>query len=106
MTWLLKLDLDRVMIYHHTKNQVSMSRNSKVIASTHTQHENITFPHTRAVKILMDQDFWSDGASINLVSKNMLCCLDYHAIREILLFLHNLLTFLQNGFGVKEIDSL
>ena len=32
MTLLLKLDLDIVMMYHHTKNEVSMSRHSKVIA--------------------------------------------------------------------------
>ena len=65
MTLTLKLDLDMVKMYHHTKNEVSMSRHSKVIAwtdrqtdrhththtHTHTQYENITFPHTRAVKI-------------------------------------------------------
>ena len=56
MTLVLKLDLDMVK-YHHTKNEVSMLRHSKVIActdtqtDTHTQYENITFPHTRAVKI-------------------------------------------------------
>ena len=33
-----------------------MSRHSKVIAQTdtHTQYENITFPHTRAVKIQLE----------------------------------------------------
>ena len=42
-------------MYHHTKNEVSMSRHSKVIARTdrqtdrHTEYENITFPQTRAV---------------------------------------------------------
>ena len=56
MTLVLKLDLDMVK-YHHTKNEVSMLRHSKVIActdtqtDTHTQYENITFPHTRVVKI-------------------------------------------------------
>ena len=55
MTLVLKLDLDMVKILYHTKNEVSMSEHSKVIARTdrhtdrHTQHENITFPHTRAV---------------------------------------------------------
>ena len=32
MTLLLKLDLDKVKKYLHTKNKVSMSRGSKVIA--------------------------------------------------------------------------
>ena len=63
MTLILKLDLDMVKMYHHTKNEACMSRNSKVIAQTdtqtgrqthtqtdrHRQYENITFPHTRAV---------------------------------------------------------
>ena len=57
MTLVLKLDLDIVKMYHHTKNEISMSRHSKVIARTdrqthrHTdrQYENITFPHTGAV---------------------------------------------------------
>ena len=69
MTWILKPDLDMVKMYHHTKNEVSMLRYSKVIAQTdthtdtqmdrqtdrhthtHTQYENITFPHTWAVII-------------------------------------------------------
>ena len=56
MTLVLKLDPDIIYTYHHTKNKVSMSRHSKVTAQTedkqthtHTQYENITFPHTRAV---------------------------------------------------------
>ena len=53
MTLVLKLDLDMVKMYHHTKNEVSLSRHSKVIActdrQTHRQYENITFPHTQAV---------------------------------------------------------
>ena len=52
----LKLHLDIVKISHHTKNEVSRSRHSKVIActdrQTHRQYENITFPHTRAVNII------------------------------------------------------
>ena len=54
VTLVLKLDLDIVMIYHDTKNEVYMSRNSKVIArtdtqkDTHRQYENITFLHTWA----------------------------------------------------------
>ena len=69
ITLVLKLDLDMVMMYHHTKNEVSTPRHSKVIAradrqadthtcthththaQTHKQYENITFPHTRAVKM-------------------------------------------------------
>ena len=63
MTLVLKLDLDMVKMSHHTKNEFSMSRHSKVFACTdtqtdrhtdtqiHRQYENITFPHTRAVII-------------------------------------------------------
>ena len=67
MTLILKLDLDMIKMYHHTKNEVSMSRHSKVIAQTetetqtdrqththrqtHRQHNNITFPYSRAVKM-------------------------------------------------------
>ena len=45
MTLILKLDLDIVKMYHHTKNEVSMSTASKVIAQTdtHTHNENITY---------------------------------------------------------------
>ena len=62
-----------VKMSYHTKNEVSMSRHSKVIActdthrhrhththtdadthtDTHREYENITFPHTRAVKICL-----------------------------------------------------
>ena len=61
MTLVLELDLDMVKMSYHTKNEVSVSRHSKVIACTdththththtHRQYENITFPRTRAVKI-------------------------------------------------------
>ena len=61
MTLILKFDLDIVKMYHHTKNEVSMSTHSKVIArtdtptDTHTQtHTDMTktlpLPHTREVK--------------------------------------------------------
>ena len=58
MTLILKLDLDMVKMYLHTKNEVSMSSGSKVIAwtdrnrQTHRQTdmtENITYLHTRVV---------------------------------------------------------
>ena len=56
MTLVLKLDVDIVKLYHHTKTEVSMSRHSKVTSQmdrqTHRQYEIITFPHTRAVKIV------------------------------------------------------
>ena len=59
MTLVLKIDLDMVKILYHTKNEVSMSKHSKVIAQTdrhtdrqtHRQYENITFTHTQAVII-------------------------------------------------------
>ena len=34
MTLILKIDLDIVKVYHHAKNEVSMSNGSKVIAQT------------------------------------------------------------------------
>ena len=37
MTLVLKPDLDMVKMSHHTKNEVSVSRYSKVIACTDTQ---------------------------------------------------------------------
>ena len=46
MTLVLKLDLYMVKMQHHTKNEVSMSTHSKVIAQTdrqtHRHDENIT----------------------------------------------------------------
>ena len=48
LTLILKLDLDIVKMYHQTKNEVSMSTASKVVAQTDTQtdthrhDENIT----------------------------------------------------------------
>ena len=53
MTLILELALAIVKMSHHTKNEVFMSRHSKVIArkdrQTHRQYENMTFSHTRAV---------------------------------------------------------
>ena len=53
MTLILKVDLDIVKMYHHTKNKVDISTASKVIARADTQthrhtdtrrhDENITF---------------------------------------------------------------
>ena len=58
MALILKLDLDIVKMYHHTKNEVSMSTASKVIAwtdrhtHTHTHTtKTLPLPHTREVKI-------------------------------------------------------
>ena len=72
MTLVLKLDLDMVRMYHHTKCEVSMSRHSKISArtdsmktfqvqklqwdeqtdaQTHRQYEKVTLMHTRAVVI-------------------------------------------------------
>ena len=42
VTLVLKLELDMVKMYHHTKNEVSMSRHSKVIACTDTQTDTQT----------------------------------------------------------------
>ena len=57
MTLILKLDLDMVKMYLHTKNEVSMSRVQKSwLEQTETQTDrhtdmtkNITYPHTRVV---------------------------------------------------------
>ena len=46
MTLILKLDLDIVNKYHHTKNEVSMSTGSKVIAQTDRQTDKQTDTHT------------------------------------------------------------
>ena len=46
MTLILKLDLDMVKMYHHTKNEVSMLRHSKVIAQTDRQTDTHTHTHT------------------------------------------------------------
>ena len=53
MTLTLKHDLDIVKMYHHTKNEVSMSTGSKVIAQTgkHTykQTDRLTHTHTHTL---------------------------------------------------------
>ena len=52
MTLVLKLDLDVVKMSHHTKNEVSRSTHSKVIACTdtqthrHTDRQTHTHTHT------------------------------------------------------------
>ena len=46
MTLVLKLNLDMVKMYYHTKNGVSMSRHSKVIACTDRQTDRHTHTHT------------------------------------------------------------
>ena len=46
MTLILKLDLDMVKMYYHTKNEVSMSRHLKIIAHTDRQTDRQTDTHT------------------------------------------------------------
>ena len=48
MTLVLKLDLDMVKMYYHTRNEDSMSRHSKVIA----QRDKQTDRHTDSMKTL------------------------------------------------------
>ena len=54
VTLVLKLDLDMVKMYHHTKNEISMLRHSKVIVQkdrhthTHTEMDR----HTDSMKTL------------------------------------------------------
>ena len=45
MTLILKPDLDIVKMYHHTKNKVSISTGSKVIAQTDTHTHRHTHRH-------------------------------------------------------------
>ena len=49
MTLILKLNLDIVKMYHHTKNEGSMSSDSKVIARADTQTDR----QTNAMKTLL-----------------------------------------------------
>ena len=41
LTLVLELDLDIVMMCHHTKNEVSMSRHSKVISRTNRHTDSM-----------------------------------------------------------------
>ena len=83
MTLVLKLDLDIVKMYHHTKNEVALSTALKVLAETDRQththrhtHTDITktLPHTQEViitqlsiaifaiaRLLMVNEFISQG---------------------------------------------
>ena len=64
VTQILKLDLDMVKMYFHTKNKVSMSRHSNVITQpdrqaekqTHTdrQYENMTSTYPGGTDGLLD----------------------------------------------------
>ena len=60
MTLILELDLDMVKMNHHTKNEVSVSIASNVIARhTHRQTDTQTLKtsHTREVKIQRIKSF-------------------------------------------------
>ena len=53
MTLVLKLALDMVKMFHHTKNEVSMSRYPKVIAKWTDRHtDRRTDTHTDSMKTL------------------------------------------------------
>ena len=58
MTLILKLDLDMVKMYHHTKNEVCMSPHSKVIAQTHTDTYTNTHTHRHDKKTLPLLHMW------------------------------------------------
>ena len=73
MTLILKLDLDMVKTYLHTKNEVPMWRGSKVIAWTDRQTdmiENSTYPHTRVVITIL---YWTEHISMFFLH---FCCFD------------------------------
>ena len=55
MTLVLKLDLDIVKMYHHTKNEVSMSTQTDRQTHTRIHYENIT--STTYVEVIMSHDF-------------------------------------------------
>ena len=50
MTLILKLDLDMVKMYHCTKNEVSISGRSKVIAQTDIQPDRQAHTRTQTVQ--------------------------------------------------------
>ena len=78
MTLVLKLDLDIVKMFHHTKDKVSVSRYSKVIArtdtqiDTHTEYENITLL-TRAVTKVNPISGFGDSPFLDQVSGQPFC---------------------------------
>ena len=90
MTLIPKLDLDMVKILYHTKNEVSVSKHSKVIGQTdrqththtHTQYENITFPHTRVVTMLQLLIGFSDYA-LNFIMLHYYTFISPTALKEI-----------------------
>ena len=54
MTLILKLDLDMVKMYLHTKNEVVQKMDTKIDRQTDIQTdttENTTYPHKRVVKM-------------------------------------------------------
>ena len=77
MTLILKIDLDVVKMYLHTKNKIFMWSISKVIAwtdrHTYTQEdmsENITYPHTQVVII---KEIFTRESKISCDSHYKLC---------------------------------
>ena len=77
MTLILKLDLDMVKMYHHTKNEVSLSTGSKVIAQTDTDTQTDTtktspLPHTWEVKIAHSRSLsLSVNESLQVITKGV-----------------------------------
>ena len=59
MTLILKLDLDIVKMYLHTKNEVSMSKGSKVITEhANRQTDRQTWPQTLAIAYTGGNFYW------------------------------------------------
>ena len=72
MTMTLKIDLDVVKMYLHTKNEVPMWSSSKVIVWTDRQTDttkNITYPHSQVVNMSMEMTHTNDiampGSNVN-----------------------------------------
>ena len=58
MTLIFKLSLDMVKMYHHTKNEVSRSMFSTVIACTDRQTDNMkTYPLKKSMNNFMQKYF-------------------------------------------------
>ena len=79
MTLILKFDLDMVKMYHNTKNEVSMSTGSKVIAQIHTHTHTHTHTHidrhtdmTKTLPLPHTQEITTIILNYNIVIANYL----------------------------------
>ena len=73
MTLILKLDLHIIKMYHPTKNEVSMSIGSKVIAQTgkHTDRHTHTHTHTYTQDENIISTAYAGGKKNNFILVNI-----------------------------------